>query len=85
MKYDGLKSVTEIPYFEGDHFTEQIEVILENEEKHEKEGKKKRKSRNSQASQNDIKDENLMVEVRKYLNYQREVEYLVLFVAKIKS
>ena len=67
LKYEGVKSVTEVPYFEGDHWPDALEDFLKVERK------AGRKSKRSEESLERVQNESLLAKVKSYLKKEQKV------------
>ena len=69
-KYNDIKSVTEVPYFEGDHWPDTLEEFLAEVKN------PGRQSVRSQKTQNAVQNEKLLRRVRNYFEDQCKVNML---------
>ena len=70
LKYNDIKSVTEIPYFEGDHWPDALENFLAEVKK------PGRQSGRSQETQKAVQNEDLLRKVKGYFNGHSKVKML---------
>ena len=71
LKYNNIKSVTDVPYFEGDHWPDKLEELLCEEER-----KKGRRSERSKKTQEAVQDKDLLRRARSYFKEHSEVVML---------
>ena len=72
LKCNNIKSVTEVPYFQGDHWPDRLEELLT-----EVERKPGRRSERSKKTQEAVQNKNLLRRVRSYFNEHSEVRILL--------
>ena len=70
LKYNDIKSVTEVPYFEGDHWPDTLEEFLAEVKK------PGRQSERSQKTQKAVQNEDLLKRVRSYFKKHCKVNIL---------
>ena len=71
LKCNNIESVTDVPYFEGDHWPEKLEELLTEEER-----KPGRRSERSKKTQEAVQDKDLLRRARSYFKEHSEVVML---------
>ena len=72
LRYEDVNSVTEVPYFEGDHWPDALEDFLKVDRK------AGRKSNRSKESLERVQNEFLMAKVKSYLKKEQKVKKIII-------